>query len=195
MQYYCSILSGSPAPHTVGFSPAVPLLPDALYTSYVVQEGKQRNMFPLWAVGFFRLEYLLQRTGLLEVTQRALRKQLSCLHWRYHHFRISHSFLLLSRLTVSPLHAILLEQDGGKLPLVVRSPGSCQALREGASCVIAGAGQTLCACPAERLSFLPGFPHWQAGQIPCAPIPDLIDKKEYDKIERKRRVRNERTKT
>ena len=28
-----------------------------------------------------------------------------------------------------------------------------------------------------------------------APIPDLIDKKEYDKIERKRRVRNERTKT
>jgi len=27
------------------------------------------------------------------------------------------------------------------------------------------------------------------------PIPDLIDKKEYDKIERKRRVRNERTKT
>ena len=31
--------------------------------------------------------------------------------------------------------------------------------------------------------------------ISCAPIPDLIDKKEYDKIERKRRVRNERTKT
>ena len=28
-----------------------------------------------------------------------------------------------------------------------------------------------------------------------APIPDLIDKKEYDKIERKRRVRDERTKT
>ena len=28
-----------------------------------------------------------------------------------------------------------------------------------------------------------------------APIPDLIDKKECDKIERKRRVRNERTKT
>ena len=28
-----------------------------------------------------------------------------------------------------------------------------------------------------------------------APMPDLIDKKEYDKIERKRRVRNERTKT
>ena len=28
-----------------------------------------------------------------------------------------------------------------------------------------------------------------------APIPDLIDKKEYDKIERKRRVWNERTKT
>ena len=29
----------------------------------------------------------------------------------------------------------------------------------------------------------------------AAPIPDLIDKKEYDKIERKRRVWNERTKT
>ena len=28
-----------------------------------------------------------------------------------------------------------------------------------------------------------------------APMPDLIDKKECDKIERKRRVRNERTKT
>ena len=31
--------------------------------------------------------------------------------------------------------------------------------------------------------------------LEIAPIPDLIDKKEYDKIERKRRVRNERTKT
>ena len=31
--------------------------------------------------------------------------------------------------------------------------------------------------------------------IEGALIPDLIDKKEYDKIERKRRVRNERTKT
>ena len=29
----------------------------------------------------------------------------------------------------------------------------------------------------------------------AAPIPDLFDKKECDKIERKRRVRNERTKT
>ena len=37
----------------------------------------------------------------------------------------------------------------------------------------------------ERLAV--AFPH--------APIPDLIDKKECDKIERKRRVRNERTKT
>ena len=34
-----------------------------------------------------------------------------------------------------------------------------------------------------------------AKDIEEAPIPDLIDKKEYDKIERKRRVRNERTKT
>ena len=31
--------------------------------------------------------------------------------------------------------------------------------------------------------------------IDIAPIPDLIDKKECDKIERKRRVWNERTKT
>ena len=31
--------------------------------------------------------------------------------------------------------------------------------------------------------------------LEIAPIPDLIDKKECDKIERKRRVRNERTKT
>ena len=32
-------------------------------------------------------------------------------------------------------------------------------------------------------------------QLFIAPIPDLIDKKECDKIERKRRVWNERTKT
>ena len=31
--------------------------------------------------------------------------------------------------------------------------------------------------------------------LEIAPIPDLIDKKECDKIERKRRVWNERTKT
>ena len=34
-----------------------------------------------------------------------------------------------------------------------------------------------------------------SGMSSLAPIPDLIDKKECDKIERKRRVRNERTKT
>ena len=34
-----------------------------------------------------------------------------------------------------------------------------------------------------------------AKDIEEAPIPDLIDKKECDKIERKRRVWNERTKT
>ena len=44
-----------------------------------------------------------------------------------------------------------------------------------------------------------GNPHLQVEAVVIAlfsaPIPELIDKKECDKIERKRRVRNERTKT
>ena len=47
---------------------------------------------------------------------------------------------------------------------------------------------SLFACGTELL-------HTDAPYKLCAPMPDLIDKKEYDKIERKQRVWNERTKT
>ena len=46
---------------------------------------------------------------------------------------------------------------------------------------------------AKKAGVKTGMVNWEAKSV--APIPDLIDKKECDKIERKRRVWNERTKT
>ena len=48
---------------------------------------------------------------------------------------------------------------------------------------------------AMNFSFPSCISSTSARRLRYAPIPDLIDKKECDKIERKRRVRNERTKT